>query len=162
MRWATTQDYARLITCCCLLVALGVLSNTCEAKPQEKQTTSASSTTDAEAKKDSKQEEDSSNLPADSQANSYNNSLGPHLLKDFAYDQKAIWTSPANLRLVDADWLLPLGVATGAMLATDTDVSRHLSNSPSRLQTQQRILELRSRVDGGSRRRVICTGAFHA
>ena len=65
--------------------------------------------------------------------NSYDNSLGPHLLKDFAHDQKAIWTSPAHLRLVDADWLLPLGIAAGGMLATDTETSKHLSNSPSRL-----------------------------
>jgi membrane-associated phospholipid phosphatase len=118
-----------------LLLAVGALSNICEAKPRQKQTTAAPPTTDAEAEKNSTQ--DSSNLPVDSRADSYNTSLGPHLLKDFVYDQKAIWTSPADLRLVDADWLLPLGVATGAMLATDTDVSRHLSNSPSRLQNSK-------------------------
>ncbi len=63
----------------------------------------------------------------------HDNSLGPHLLKDFAGDQKEIWTSPFHLRMVDADWLVPLGLATGAMLATDTEASKHLSNSPSRL-----------------------------
>ena len=61
------------------------------------------------------------------------NHLGPQLLKNMVSDQKAIWTSPKHLRFVDADWLLPLGIATGGMLATDTEYSRHLSNSPSRL-----------------------------
>lgn len=61
------------------------------------------------------------------------NSLGPVLLKNLAKDQQAIWTSPAHLHLADADWLVPLGVATGVMLATDTEFSKHLSTSPSRL-----------------------------
>ena len=55
------------------------------------------------------------------------------LLQDFLQDQKAIWTSPAHIQLVDADWLIPLGAATGIMLATDTEYSKHLSNSPSRI-----------------------------
>ena len=63
----------------------------------------------------------------------YNNSLGPHLFKSLAEDQKTIWTSPAHLRMADADWLLPLGAVLGGTLATDTEVSKHLSNSPSRL-----------------------------
>ncbi len=63
----------------------------------------------------------------------YDTTLGRHLFRRFAKDQEAIWTAPAHLRLVDVDWLLPLGVATGAMLATDTEFSKHLSNSPSRL-----------------------------
>jgi len=61
------------------------------------------------------------------------NHLGPQLLKNMVSDQKAILTSPKHIRFVDADWLLPLGIATGGMLATDTEYSRHLSNSPSRL-----------------------------
>jgi membrane-associated phospholipid phosphatase len=63
----------------------------------------------------------------------YDTTIVPHLFSRFAKDQEAIWTAPAHLRLVDVDWLLPLGVATGAMLATDTEFSKHLSNSPSRL-----------------------------
>src|SRR6202044_3336428 len=55
------------------------------------------------------------------------------LLRDFAQDQKAIWTSPAHVRLVDADWLVPLGATMGIMLATDTEYSRNLSNSSTRL-----------------------------
>ncbi|MGH9683304.1 MAG: capsule assembly Wzi family protein [Candidatus Acidiferrales bacterium] len=59
--------------------------------------------------------------------------LGLHLFRDFVDDQRAIWTSPSHLSLADADWLLPLGVATGGMLATDTETSKHLSNSSTRL-----------------------------
>jgi hypothetical protein len=63
----------------------------------------------------------------------YDNSLGLHFLEHLERDQEAIWTSPFRLRFVDADWLVPLGMATGAMLATDTEYSKHLSNSASRL-----------------------------
>jgi Capsule assembly protein Wzi/PAP2 superfamily len=63
----------------------------------------------------------------------YDTTIGPHLFSRFAKDQESIWTAPAHLRLVDVDWLLPLGVATGVSLATDTEFSKHLSNSPSRL-----------------------------
>jgi hypothetical protein len=63
----------------------------------------------------------------------YDSTIGPHLFSRFAKDQERIWTAPAHLRLVDVDWLLPLGVATGVSLATDTEFSKHLSNSPSRL-----------------------------
>jgi membrane-associated phospholipid phosphatase len=63
----------------------------------------------------------------------YDNNLGPHLLKDFVADQKRIWTSFKHVRLIDADWLVPLGAATAMLLATDTETSKHLSNSPSRI-----------------------------
>jgi hypothetical protein len=67
------------------------------------------------------------------------NHLGFQLFRNIASDQEAIWMSPKNLRFVDLDWLLPLGVATGGMLATDTEYSRHLSNSPSRLNSSENI-----------------------
>jgi hypothetical protein len=63
----------------------------------------------------------------------YENTVGVQFVKHLAADQYTIWTSPARLRFSDADWLLPLGAATGILFATDSDVSRHLSNSPSRL-----------------------------
>src|SRR5580658_8211933 len=64
------------------------------------------------------------------QKTAHENALSAHLLKVFLQDQKAIWTCPAHVHLVDADWLIPLGAATGIMLATDTEYSKHLSNSP--------------------------------
>jgi membrane-associated phospholipid phosphatase len=45
-------------------------------------------------------------------------------------DQVAIWTSPVRIRAHDLIWLLPLGAATGATLATDTDAMRDLSRNP--------------------------------
>jgi len=67
------------------------------------------------------------------------NSLGLHLFKHLAEDQKAIWTSPARLRWDDADWLLPLGAVIGGSFATDTEVSKHLSNSPKRLHDSDQL-----------------------
>jgi membrane-associated phospholipid phosphatase len=63
----------------------------------------------------------------------YDNAVGPHLFKNILEDQETIWTSPIHLRFVDVDWLLPLGLTAGGTLATDTEVSKHLSNSPSTL-----------------------------
>ncbi len=47
-------------------------------------------------------------------------------------DQKAIWTSPARLRVNDLKWLVPLAAATGASLATDHKaMSSIVSQDPS-------------------------------
>lgn len=51
----------------------------------------------------------------------------------FAHDQIGLWTSPARVRFSDATWLVPLGGFAAALFATDTDVSRHLSNDPNTL-----------------------------
>jgi membrane-associated phospholipid phosphatase len=59
-----------------------------------------------------------------------NHSLGG-AFRDFVSDQKDIWTSPARLRLSDADWLVPSGGFAAALFATDRDYSTHLSNDPS-------------------------------
>jgi len=64
----------------------------------------------------------------------YENSVGKPLLQHLLLDQKAMWTSPSHLRFTDADWLLPLGALTGGFLATDSEASRNLTNSPSFIQ----------------------------
>ena len=49
-------------------------------------------------------------------------------------DQIEIWTSPARIRASDANWLVPLGIITGSMIASDhwtpstLDVSRSTQN----------------------------------
>jgi membrane-associated phospholipid phosphatase len=48
-------------------------------------------------------------------------------------DQLGMWTSPGRARLSDATWLVPLGGFAAALFATDSDISRHLSNSPNTL-----------------------------
>ena len=55
--------------------------------------------------------------------------LGLSLLKNIALDQKAIWTSPAHLRLDDANWLLPFAGIAAASLASDTHISKGLAHS---------------------------------
>ena len=104
----------------------GDLDATCCADPQLA-TAYSSATSD--------QDEGSPTSSPDSEPNdrAYDNTLGPHLLKDFVGDQKRIWTSFTHVRLVDADWLVPLGTAAGLLFATDTEVSKHLSNSPTRI-----------------------------
>src|SRR6202140_82596 len=50
--------------------------------------------------------------------------------QDFFSDQKAIWTSPFHLHTRDKKWLLPLGVGTLGLLASDQDIMRHFGNTP--------------------------------
>src|SRR6266498_2528819 len=40
-------------------------------------------------------------------------------LKNILRDQRAIWTSPLHLQRDDAKWLVPLGLSTAALIATD-------------------------------------------
>ena len=61
------------------------------------------------------------------------NDLGLALLKNLARDQKAIWTSPAHLRIGDATWLVPFAGLTAGFLVTDHEASSHLSHTPSTL-----------------------------
>ena len=91
----------------------------------------------------------------------YDNTLGKHVFKDFAEDQKAIWTSPLHVHLVDAEWLVPLGGAAAAMFATDTEVSKHLSNSPSRISTSNNLSNYGIAALGGSRRRNVLVGTLY-
>ena len=46
--------------------------------------------------------------------------------RDILHDQAMIWTSPARIRLHDLTWLLPLGAATGAAIATDQRAMREV------------------------------------
>ena len=61
------------------------------------------------------------------------NELGLALLKNLLNDQKAIWTSPAHLRMGEATWLVPFAGLTAGFLVTDQDASSHLSHTPSTL-----------------------------
>jgi membrane-associated phospholipid phosphatase len=57
------------------------------------------------------------------------------------HDQIGMWTSPSRARFSDATWLVPLGGFAAALFATDSDLSRHLSNSPDTLSRYQHISE---------------------
>src|ERR1700687_3998914 len=52
------------------------------------------------------------------------------LRKDFLLDQKQIWTSPARVRFLDTEWLVPLSGITAGLMVTDRDFSTHLSHNP--------------------------------
>ena len=52
------------------------------------------------------------------------------LVGRFMDDQRRIWTSPAQLRFSDAEWLVPLSGITAGLFVTDRDFSKHLSQSP--------------------------------
>jgi membrane-associated phospholipid phosphatase len=152
-----TRGWCRYVLSSCLLIAPAA-STICFAKPpqQEAGATNRADAADPQTKRDAGASERSAESPGegsdpsqaavgvvqrksaassieDDSTQKYNTSLGPYLFKRFAKDQEAMWTAPAHVRLVDVDWLLPLGVATGVSLATDTEFSKHLSNSPSRL-----------------------------
>jgi membrane-associated phospholipid phosphatase len=62
----------------------------------------------------------------------YENTWGK-VPKHFLMDQKAMWTSPAKIRIPEATWLVPLGGFAAGLFATDSDMSRHLDNSTSTL-----------------------------
>jgi membrane-associated phospholipid phosphatase len=51
--------------------------------------------------------------------------LPGQLVRDFAGDQVALWTSPKNLRLSDLPWIVPMSGLMAGMLVTDADFSRH-------------------------------------
>lgn len=55
------------------------------------------------------------------------------LPKALFHDQLGMWTSPSKARLSDATWLVPLGGLAAALIVTDSDLSRHLSNDPNTL-----------------------------
>src|SRR5580704_15103033 len=61
------------------------------------------------------------------------NKLGLALIKNFARDQKAIWTSPAHVRMGDATWLVPFAGLTAGFLVTDRDADLHISQNPTTL-----------------------------
>jgi len=47
-------------------------------------------------------------------------------------DQKAIWTSPAHLKISDLEWLVPLAAGTSLAIVTDQSAMNHVvSNNPS-------------------------------
>jgi membrane-associated phospholipid phosphatase len=51
---------------------------------------------------------------------------GADLMKRFARDQQAIWTSPLHLRHSDTVWALPALAGTGVLLASDSWVSKQV------------------------------------
>lgn len=119
---------------CCFLFALQTLGvGDCvqaqeDVKPQAAQANNTGTKEDRARDKESSSVTDTNAKPERNE-----NSLGLRLIENIEKDQIAIWTSPLRLQLSDTEWLVPFGLVTGGLLATDTEFSKHLSNSPSRL-----------------------------
>jgi len=64
-------------------------------------------------------------------------SLERNFLLDLASDQKSFWTSPKQIRLEDAQWLLPLGAFSAGLIASDTSIEKRLPTSPTLIQRSQ-------------------------
>jgi membrane-associated phospholipid phosphatase len=117
----------------CGLVLGGLVAGLASAAPRP-QETKASATKEPASNSDEQTQQEGKSKAKKADANpdpaGADHSLGG-VFRDFVSDQKDIWTSPARLRLSDADWLVPSGGFAAALFATDRDYSTHLSNNPS-------------------------------
>jgi hypothetical protein len=87
-------------------------------------------------------------LPDTPQPNDIQNKV-LNLPSALLHDQIGMWTSPARARFSDLTWLVPLGGFTAALLATDSDISRHLSNKPDSLLRYRHISDYGAYSMGG-------------
>ena len=117
------------------LLGVLLLGGSCYARPHQDPQASVvpDKSTDESGSPNRKSGKPETSVSSTEQSEDRENSVGLHLLKNIAEDQKALWIGPTHLHWVDADWLVPLGGAAAAMFATDTEYSKHLSNSPSRI-----------------------------
>ncbi|MGA2844493.1 MAG: capsule assembly Wzi family protein [Candidatus Acidiferrales bacterium] len=124
----------RLVMNCCFLFALQTFGVKDWVQAQEDAKPQAAPANGAGTEKDHARDKESSSVTDASAKREQNeNSLGLRLIENIEKDQIAMWTSPLRLQLSDTEWLVPFGLVTGGLLATDTEFSKHLSNSPSRL-----------------------------
>src|SRR6266850_2985614 len=71
-------------------------------------------------------------------------SLERQFLKNILRDQRAIWTSPFHLKQDDAKWLVPLGVSTAGLIATDRRTAGALHDNRLRLNISRDVSYLGS------------------
>jgi membrane-associated phospholipid phosphatase len=67
------------------------------------------------------------------QSPSTTSSLEKQFLKNILRDQKAIWTSPFHLQGKDAQWLVPVGIGSVALIATDHETAENIGDNVTRL-----------------------------
>jgi membrane-associated phospholipid phosphatase len=114
----------------CLMGIAAWLSPDCHARPQQDDAGTPDQPMPSRSMPSGASDVDNSNMPSNTPSPGYyDNSLGMPLVKHIIKDQELIWTSPARIRLSDAAWLVPLGGLTAAFIATDRDVSLHISNT---------------------------------
>jgi membrane-associated phospholipid phosphatase len=121
----------RVVVACAIVQLAAVSSIAQSSPPRPQEPTEQQAKTEALDGKASVGSAESSTL---TQANdAHENKLGLTLIKNLARDQKAIWTSPAHIRMGDATWLVPFAGFTAGFLVTDSDASSHLSHNPTTL-----------------------------
>ena len=101
----------------------------------------ASSSTGSTAKHDSAEKKNAPDPIYDGSSSGSDTSLknGKKLGKQILKDQKEIWTSPAKIRLGDANWILPIAGVSATLFPTDAAFSKSLSNSPTTIQHYKTI-----------------------
>lgn len=65
--------------------------------------------------------------------------LESQFFKNILRDQRAIWTLPFHIHSGDTKWLLPLGLSTAALMATDRHTAGALDNNQTRLDVSRYI-----------------------
>ena len=118
------------------IAANGATGAICWATPQEQAVDSASSDRTGLPDRPTPHAFSPKDKSFDSQADdsaAYDTSLGPRFIEHLAQDQFQIWTFPLRLRPADAEWMMPFALTAAGLFATDTEFSKHLSNSPSRI-----------------------------
>jgi membrane-associated phospholipid phosphatase len=121
------------LACYLMVAAHTVIATNCYAEPQEQQQGKSEQITPAEtqnanAKPDLLRQQQGQGQSESDQFTE--TTLGISLLKNIVLDEKAILTSPAHLRLADADWIIPFAGITAVSLASDTHVLQGLKGSP--------------------------------
>ena len=76
--------------------------------------------------------------------------LERQFFKNILRDQRAIWTSPFRLHVRDARWLAPLGLATGALIATDRNTADALAKFHGQLRASHVVSFAGSTYGAGS------------
>ncbi len=71
-------------------------------------------------------------------------SLEKKSFRNILADQRVIWTSPFHLQRKEAKWLLPLGLTTAGLIATDRHTAGALHNDRLRLNISRHVSQLGS------------------
>jgi membrane-associated phospholipid phosphatase len=77
--------------------------------------------------------------PGGAAAPLHRHSLERDFVLNIAADQKSLWTTPKQIRLEDAHWLLPLGAFSAGLIASDTSIEKRLPTSPTLIQRSQSL-----------------------
>src|SRR5260370_24776515 len=126
---------------CLGLLGTAVLSTNCYAGRQE-QAASATSERDTDGSRtsDGKHGKPETSVQPAAPSEERENSVGLHLLKNIAEDQKALWVGPKSLRWVDADWLAPPGGAAAAVFVAGTPYNKDPFKSSNRFKDHNELL----------------------